>query len=58
MFYPGSHIRTFFESCGIGDLIATCYGGRNRAVCEAMVKTKKVFTTKNFSDQIFYFLDY
>jgi glycerol-3-phosphate dehydrogenase (NAD+) len=43
MFYHGVQPETFFESCGVADVITSCMAGRNRKVAEAHAKTGKSF---------------
>ncbi|KAG2432760.1 hypothetical protein HYH02_012893 [Chlamydomonas schloesseri] len=37
--YPSVRDDTFLECCGVGDLVATCIGGRNRRVAEAWTRS-------------------
>jgi len=48
--YPTVRDETFFESCGVADLVATCYGGRNKLVAAEYTKSLLAGSPKSFEE--------
>jgi glycerol-3-phosphate dehydrogenase (NAD+) len=47
---PSVRTETFMEACGVGDLIASCLGGRNRLVAKTYAERKKRGQHPTFDD--------